>query len=567
MKSLLLIILALGALSISGCSHNGLQPHSKASSAHGLLPAEESNITAPKAETEKRLEALARFATAITYELNDQSELALEQFHQAALADPANEPLVIELARRYSQTKDFDKAVEVLSKAASQPQASGNVFSSLARVCLAAGKTNLAVSASQSAIKKSPTLISGYQTLTEIFLKNSQTEEALKLLNNAARPTNSDSLFLINLGELYGKIASAQPKGAEAVKQRGIDVLNRAANQKPTNPNTRHRLADSFAQMGEWKKAAELYLQLLSEFSDVPLMRDGLREKLTNLYLKSSDKSKATEQLEAVVRDSPTRYPEAWYYLGNFAYEAKNYTKAAEYFGRALLINPDLEQAYYDLAGMQISIDQAGEALKTLDTARGKFPNSFTVEFFTGLAFSRLKNFSDAIKHFTTAEVVASATEPQRLNHLFYFQVGSTHERNRDYAQAETYFEKCLQLAPNFPDALNYLGFMWADRGENLEKAREYIEKAVKLEPKNAAFLDSLGWVLYKLKQPEPALQYILQAVQFSEEPDPALYDHLGDIYSALKQNDKAREAWKKSLGLESSEAVKKKLQADSSSL
>ena len=565
MKPLLLIILALGALSISGCSSNGFKPPSKGASA--LLPSDGSVVALPKAESEKRLEALARFATAITYELNDQSELALEQFHQAALADPANEPLVIELARRYSQTKDFEKAVEVLSKAARQPQASGNVFSSLARVYLAIGKTNLAVTASQSAIKKSPALISGYQTLTEIFLKNSQTEEAMRVLNNAARPSNSDALFLINVGELYGKIASAQPKGAEAVKQRGIEVLNRAADHKPTNPNTRHKLADTFARLGEWKKAAELYLGLLSEFNDIPLMRDSLREKLTNLYLKSSDKSKATEQLEAVVRDSPTRYPEAWYYLGNFACGAKNYTKAAEYFGRAILINPDMEQAYYDWAGMQISIDQSGEALKTLDKAREKFPNSFTVEFFTGLAYSRLKNFPDAIKHYTSAEVIGSATEPQRLTHLFYFQVGSTHERNHDYAEAEGYFEKCLQLAPNFADALNYLGFMWADRGENLEKAREYIEKAVKLEPKNAAFLDSLGWVFYKLKQNESALQYLLQAVALSEEPDPTVFDHLGDIYSALKQNDKAREAWKKSLALEPSEDIKKKLQSNSSSL
>lgn len=564
MKSPLLIILALGALSISGCNSTR---NSKSGSAQGRLQAEAHAAAEAKIASERRAEALARFATGISYELKDQSELALEQFRRSALADPTNERLVLDLARRYAQTKDHDKSVEVLSNAASQPQASGNIFSSLARAYLAIGKTNLAVTASQAAIKRSPAMISGYQTLTEIFLKNGQTEDALKMLNSAARPTNSDSLFLLHLGDLYGKVAETKVKGTESATQRGIDVLNRASDQKPTNPNTRHRLADSFARVGEWKKAAELYLGLLGEFGDIPLMRDGLREKLTNLYLKSSDKSKAAEQLEAVVNDSPTRYPEAWYYLGNFAYEAKNYPKAAEYFGRALVINPDYEQVYYDWAGMQISTDQAGEALKTLGRAREKFPDSFTVEFLTGLAYARLKSFPDAIKHFTAAEVIGSATDPRRLNHLFYFQVGATHERNQDYAQAETYFEKSLQLAPNFADALNYVGYMWADRGENLEKARDYIEKAVKLEPKNSAFLDSMGWVLYKLKQHEPALQYLLQAVEFSEAPDATVYDHLGDVYSALKQNDKAREAWKKSLTLEPSETINQKLQSNSTSL
>ncbi|MEO6036137.1 MAG: tetratricopeptide repeat protein, partial [Verrucomicrobiota bacterium] len=120
---------------------------------------------------------------------------------------------------------------------------------------------------------------------------------------------------------------------------------------------------------------------------------------------------------------------------------------------------------------------------------------------------------------------------------------------------------------PDFADALNYLGFMWADRGENLDKAREYIEKAVKVEPKNAAFLDSLGWVLHKLNQNDSALQYLLQAVALSDEPDPTLFDHLGDVYSALKRNEKAREAWKKSLTLEPSAEIEKKLQVNSSSL
>ncbi|MEP7038643.1 MAG: tetratricopeptide repeat protein, partial [Acidobacteriota bacterium] len=516
---------------------------------------------------EKRVDALARFATAISYDLTDQSELATEQRYQAALSDPANERLVTESSKRLVRAKEFEKSIRILSKAAAQPLASGEIFSSLAQAYLASGKTNLAASASQSAIKKSPVSIAGYQMLTEIFLRNGRTNDVLKILNDAARQTNSDAFFLINLGDLYGKLARVESKHSKSIDQKGLDVLNRAVLQKPTNPNLRHRLADNYAQLGDWKKAAELYLELMTEFGDVPLMRDGLRAKLTNLYLQNSDKANAIEQLEAVVRDDPTRYPVAWHYLANFAYEATNYAKATEYFERALLLNPDLEQAYYDFAGMQVTIDHAGEALKILEKARGKFPHSFTAEFFTGLAYSHLKNYADAVKHFTTAEVIGTATDAKRLNDVFYFQLGSAHERNGDFAQAETYFQKSLELSPNFSDALNYLGFMWTDKGVNLEKARIMIEKAVKLEPKNDAYLDSLGWVLFKLKDYESALQYLLQAVQLSEKPDATVYDHLGDIYQALQQTEKARDAWKKSLAIEPNETIQKKMTANSTTL
>lgn len=523
----------------------------------------ESDETLADARLDQRSEAFARFAAGISYELNDKSDLALDQFSRAAQADPANEPLALELAKRFSQLRQFDKAIQILTSAARQPQTSGDIFSALARIYLATGKTNLASNAAESAIKKSPDSIAGYQILVELFLKKGESEPVLKYLNEASERTNSDSTFLIGLAELFGEAMRAQPKAADDLKAKARELLQRASALNPTNANVRLKLADNFARFDGGNDAARLYLELLNEFNDMPLMRDSLREKLANLYLKTSDKSKAAEQLEAIVRENPTRYPEAWYSLATLARDEKNYAKAAEYFGRAILLDPQLERAYYDLAAMQISTDHAGEALKILDQAREKFANGFTAEFFTGLAYARLKNYADALQHFTAAEIMAK-TSGAPPNHLFFFQLGSIHERNHDYVQAEKYFEKCLQLAPDFPDALNYLGFMLADRGENLEKARALIEKAVKLAPKNAAYLDSLGWVLYKLNQPEPALQYLLEAVALSEEPDASVYDHLGDVYSALKQNDKAREAWEKSLALEPNETVKKKVQGHS---
>jgi Flp pilus assembly protein TadD len=173
-----------------------------------------------------------------------------------------------------------------------------------------------------------------------------------------------------------------------------------------------------------------------------------------------------------------------------------------------------------------------------------------------------MKQYDQALQRFTAAEVIAGATDPKRLNAFFHFQVGSTYERKGDVVQAEKSFRQCLTLEPDHAEAMNYLGYMWADRGERLEEARALIEQAVKLEPDNAAYLDSLGWVWFKLGEPGKALAFVKRSVELSPEPDATLLDHLGDIYAALAQPQQAREAWTKSLAIEASDPVRKKLEA-----
>jgi tetratricopeptide (TPR) repeat protein len=103
---------------------------------------------------------------------------------------------------------------------------------------------------------------------------------------------------------------------------------------------------------------------------------------------------------------------------------------------------------------------------------------------------------------------------------------------------------------------------MWAEHDQKLDEARELIDKALKAEPKNAAYLDSMAWVLFKQKHPKEALPYALKAAELSDQPDATLYDHIGDIYAALNDTEKAREAWRKSLSVEKNEEVSKKLES-----
>jgi tetratricopeptide (TPR) repeat protein len=320
------------------------------------------------------------------------------------------------------------------------------------------------------------------------------------------------------------------------------------------------KLGDGLNLLGDREGARQAFLGLVKSQDVPPTLMALARTKLADALLRSNDRAGAAEQLKAIVREDPSNAT-ANFFLGQIAIEQQQWAEAAEYLKKVLVFNPQLEQAYYDLARAQIGAGDNAGAVATLEVARGKYSSNFVIEFLTATAHSGMKDHAGAIRHYTRAEIVAGATNDKRLTSGFYFQFGAALERNGNRDEAEKYFEKCLALAPGDAEALNYLGFMWAEQGVNLERAKDLIGRALKAEPDNEAFLDSMGWVLFKLNQPAPALEFLLKAVAKSGEPDATLYDHLGDIHAALQQMEKAREAWARSLGRETNDIVRKKLE------
>lgn len=572
-----MMTLALSAGLLGGCSTTSPSGSRVQVKRAGAPPAKRVSQKA-EADSEIPVDSLAHFAVAFSHDLNGRPELALEEYCQAALANPAYEALVTEAARRCLRQKKPERAVEILSKATANPWASGTVYAWLGMAYGQSGQNDLAIAASRTAIKKMPLALAAYQNLTQIYLQKSQTNEALRVLDDAARQSGTDAGFLLDLADLYTRVGRIQlaknastnvtrsgpslssdrkrPPKNEDTRAKVWTLLERAAKLGSKNPLVLNKLGDGYLQMGETNKAEIAYLQLLKIYPEMAIVRG----KLADLYLRRGEKEKASQQLEAIAKEDPTN-PRTQSFLGAIALEESKYKEAEEYFERALLLNPELEPVYYDLVGIKLTLKKPEEALALLEKVRAKFKIGFAMEFYSAIAQVLRKNYPEALKYFTSAEVLAKANEPSRLNHVFYYQVGSAHERAGNHDQAEKCFQKCLELSPDYADAMNYLGYMWTELGIKLDQARTLIEKAVELEPKNPAFLDSLGWVLFKLNQPKEALAWLLKAVESSPEPDPTLYDHLGDIHAALKEFRQAREAWRKSLSVEPNEQIKRKLE------
>jgi tetratricopeptide (TPR) repeat protein len=125
--------------------------------------------------------------------------------------------------------------------------------------------------------------------------------------------------------------------------------------------------------------------------------------------------------------------------------------------------------------------------------------------------------------------------------------LGQYLEQREKFRQMEKEMLEAIRLNPEFPEALNHLGYSMADRNEDLDRALGYIVKALEMEPWNAAYLDSLGWVYYRMGEYEKARQP-LEAAAASLPTDPVVLEHLGDLYEKLGLAESALASWRHAL-------------------
>ena len=163
-------------------------------------------------------------------------------------------------------------------------------------------------------------------------------------------------------------------------------------------------------------------------------------------------------------------------------------------------------------------------------------------------ALSALAGLQRSAKKYVEAaatydKAIAAVGIPQRDNWtLFYFR-GICFERSKQWPKAEADFKKALELYPDQPLVLNYLGYSWVDQGINLEEAFKMLRRAVELRPNDGYIVDSLGWAHYKLGQYAEATQTLERAISL-KPADPVLNDHLGDAYWQVDRRIEARFQW-----------------------
>jgi tetratricopeptide (TPR) repeat protein len=121
-------------------------------------------------------------------------------------------------------------------------------------------------------------------------------------------------------------------------------------------------------------------------------------------------------------------------------------------------------------------------------------------------------------------------------------------DRRPDMVRALT---RTLEIRPDNADALNYLGYSYAEKGERLDEAVQLIKRALLIKPDNPYIMDSLAWAFYHKGMLNEALELMKRAIAKAKDDDPVMREHFGDIYFKLGQSAKARDQWLRSLELD----------------
>lgn len=190
-------------------------------------------------------------------------------------------------------------------------------------------------------------------------------------------------------------------------------------------------------------------------------------------------------------------------------------------------------------------VDEAVAALRAMAEERPERPDAPQL---LGDVLRMNERYAEAAPAYDTA-VARTAPVEERHWHLFYAR-GVALERIKEWPRAEADFLRALELRPEQPLVLNYLGYSWVEQRRHLDRAKAMIEKAVERRPEDGYIVDSLGWVAYRLGDYEEAVRQLERAVEL-RAGDPVINDHLGDAYWRVGRRNEARFQWRRALVLE----------------
>lgn len=384
-------------------------------------------------------------------------------------------------------------------------------------------------------------------------------EAAQKLLSE--EPRNTFRLLLVgHLSEMGGDIprameayeraaASAPGEVSPLVRlglllmsqqqaDRGVETLSRALALRPDDPN-----------LNELKAYAEAMVERFAE--SLP-------------YFEKARRLMAEQKVDPIVPHFPIAHAVS-------AILANRPAEAAVLLRDSLKDSGNLLDLFARMILTENRPDRRASSVEALRKLAELEPKNPIILFYIGLVESQSKNYAAAVEAFSNALEIAQSVDvaEQFLTTQFYFWYGSSLERLGRIDEAAEMFKKAIAKEPPparavefnaWLDSLNYLAYMWAERGMELEKGLELINRALPYAPDNAAYIDTRGWIYFMMGRYLEAREDLERAIALMPD-DPTIADHLGDVYEKLGILEEAVDWWKKSFVLDpANEKVAEKL-------
>ena len=227
--------------------------------------------------------------------------------------------------------------------------------------------------------------------------------------------------------------------------------------------------------------------------------------------------------------------------LGDILQNAQQYDRSIAIFESVPKASPLKRAANMQVAINLQAIEKTKEAIRQLKKLIASNPKDYEALTSLGSIYRSNKQYIEAAATYTKALDAIDKSDPR--NWLIYYFRGISYERANQWAKAEADFLKALEISPNEPQVLNYLGYSWVDKSIHLDRGMEMIKKAVELKPDDGYIVDSLGWAYYRVGRYHEAVAQLERAITLRSD-DVTINDHLGDAYWKVGRKLEATFQW-----------------------
>ncbi len=476
------------------------------------------------------------------YRLNNDLQKAEAELKTAVKLDPDSEEAVTTLALLYTDEGDTARALQVLSSVPDTGR-SAKLYAALGATYEQRKDYKSAIDAYKHAIRLDRDNLDAIRGLAENLLNDGQVDAALDQYRVIADANPEDAQTYLRISEIYRR----QGKYDEA-----LDSLKKAQAMVPDALEVPYNIAVVYEAQGRYDEGAKILQDLLKKtekpdnsYSQADRSNRGIFiERLGMIYRDQENYPAAVEAFRRMIPLGDENAKTGYQDVIDTYREAKKWDEAtavAKEAAQKLPNDRDLRMV------LDAQLADTGDPDKPLADVRSLLkgtPEDRDVYLRLAIMETRLKRWSDAEDALNKAELLSTKSEDKEY---VYFLRGSTYEREKKYDQAEAEFKKVLAVNPQSAATLNYLGYMNADRGIELDQSLSYIKQAVSLDPTNGAYLDSLGWAYFKLGKYDLAEENLNKA-SLHMGSDPTVQDHLGDLYQKTGRLKLAAAHWQRAV-------------------
>jgi tetratricopeptide (TPR) repeat protein len=509
-------------------------------------------------------EALGRaydlFLQGLVQEKNDELSGAIDSFRRAIALLPGDGVIHAQLAGLYARQNQIAEArKEALAAVAVDPgnREAHRLLGSIQAATVESGPPGANQALLAEAVDHFEQALAGDVrdpfveiALSSLYVRQQSPEKAVAQLQKLllARPAFPAALRLL--------VKAYQAMGQSAEVARTLATLGSAP---PDAIESSVRRIEWLERSGRWADAARGWSDIVSRDSGSAIYRTRQAGALAN----SGNVGDARMVLRVETRDSP-RNIAAWYLLSLIEGRAGNGPAAEEAAKQIAQIDPNDARGPLSLARARSGEGDHRGAVEALGPrVTAPTPDDLSSGLYAEMASELSSALGELGQQKRAIETLEGARKHAPDDEDLLFTLAAAYEQNRRYDHAERAFRELIGANATHAQALNYLGYMLADRGQKLPEALDLINRALAIDKDNPAYLDSLGWAYYKMGQFGSARAPLERAAQLLPKVS-VIQDHLGDLYLQLKRYSDAVAAFERALagdndGIDSSAIAKKR--------